>query len=152
MPFYRNSYPVLRTGWFFKIWPFFTARKLTVPFRCEFPSAGRAGLMPSFLNQFGATCELPCADWESVEKQCLPGSPLLMPCVLGSKPALSCPGLSVRIETSKKSRIRYLQLALLTTLFPSSLHPKYEPCSLFTIYSQACIDFHRHSLPKCLLH
>lgn len=150
MPFYRNSYPVLRMGCFFKIWPLFTARKLTVPFRCEFPSVGRAGLMPSFLNQFSAASELPCRDWASMEKQCLPGSPFLMPCASGSKPALSCPGLSARIETSKKSRIR--KLALLTILFPSSLHPKYEPCSPFTTYSQAYIDFHRHSLPKCLLH
>lgn len=153
MPFYRNGYPVLRDGLFFKIWPFFTARKLTVPFRCEFPPVGRAGLVPSFLNQFGAMSELPCRDWESVDKQCLPGSPSLMHCAFGSKPALSCPGVSARLGTSKRSRIRYLQQALLPILFPSSsLHPRYKPHSLFTINSQAYIDLHRHSLPKCFLH
>lgn len=72
---------------------------------------------------------------------------------LGVKTCFELPGVSARTETSKRSRIRHLQLSLLPILFlSSSWHPRYKPLSLLTIYLQAYIDLHRHSLPKCLLH
>lgn len=93
--------------------------------------------------------EVPGRNLESIKQQWLPESPTLMHCALESKSALSCPGVSARINTSKRCKIRYLELALLPILFPSSLYPMYKPQSPFTIYSQAHRDFYRHSQPKC---
>lgn len=71
----------------------------------KFPTMSKAGLMLSFLNKFDVARKLPYKNWESVEKQWLPGSSSLMHCALESKPALCCPGVSARIGTSKRSRM-----------------------------------------------